>query len=262
MKSGLIDTHTHLFDEAFDEDRDQAYDRAVEAGINALFLPNIDDTTIEALLDFANRHPRCYPLIGFHPTSVENDWKERLPKVRQSLEHETIYKGIGEVGIDLYWDKTYETEQKEVLDIQIRWALEFDLPIIIHCRNAHKELLEVFAPYKETSLRGIFHSFSGTIDEAEELLEFKNFMLGVNGIVTFKKSTLPEVLKAVPLERLVLETDSPYLAPVPFRGKRNESACIVKVAEKLSEVYDVQLDEIAQITSANALKVFGMEDKF
>lgn len=259
MMTGLIDTHTHLFDEAFDEDRDLAYERAVEAGVTRMFLPNIDDTTIDALLDFTGRHEHCYPLIGLHPTSVEADWKERLDKVRSSLEKETVYKGIGEVGLDLYWDKTYAEEQKKVLDIQIGWALEFDLPVIIHCRNAQKELLEVFSPYKDSSLRGIFHSFSGTETEAEELLQYEHFMLGVNGIVTFKKSMLPEVLKSVPLSRLVLETDSPYLAPVPYRGKRNETSYVVKVAEKLSEVYERPFDEIARQTTENAAKVFRID---
>ena len=253
----LVDTHTHLFDEAFDEDRNETYLRAVEAGVTRLYLPNIDDTTIDNLLAFTEKHERCYPLIGLHPTSVDEDWQCRMDKVHASLREKECYAGIGEVGMDLYWDKTFQKEQQTVLDTQIQWALDYDLPIIIHCRNAHKEMLEVFSHYKDTELRGIFHSFAGTQDEAGELLEYKNFMLGVNGIVTFKKSSLPEVLTHLPLDRVVLETDSPYLAPVPFRGKRNESSYVVKVAEKLSSVYNLPLEEVGRITTANALRVFN-----
>ena len=236
----LIDTHTHLFAEEFDEDRELAIIRATEAGVTRLFMPNIDDTSVEAMLALCNSHDGCYPMIGFHPTSVDENWKERLGTVEKWL----------------YWDKTFKKEQMEVLDIQVKWALEYDLPLIIHCREAYPELLEVLEPYRKTSLTGIFHSFTGTIEDAHKLMEYSGFMFGINGVVTFKKSILPEVLKSVPLKRLVLETDSPYLAPVPYRGKRNESAYLVKVAEKLSEVYDVSLSEIGRVTSENALKVF------
>lgn len=171
------------------------------------------------------------------------------------------FYGIGEVGIDLYWDKTFREEQMIVFEEQVKWALEYDLPLIIHCREAYPELLEVLSGYKHTALRGIFHSFTGTSEDAERLLEYESFMLGINGVVTFKKSTLPEVLKNVPLERVVLETDSPYLAPVPYRGKRNESANLVKVAECLSVIYGVPLSEIASRTTENALKVFTNAEK-
>ena len=171
------------------------------------------------------------------------------------------FYGIGEVGIDLYWDKTFREEQMIVFEEQVKWALEYDLPLIIHCREAYPELLEVLSGYKHTALRGIFHSFTGTSEDAERLLEYESFMLGINGVVTFKKSTLPEVLKNVPLKRVVLETDSPYLAPVPYRGKRNESANLVKVAECLSIIYGVPLSEIASRTTENALKVFTNAEK-
>ena len=252
----LIDTHTHLFAEEFDCDRELAIIRAGEAGVTRLFMPNIDDTSVEAMLALCNSHDACYPMIGFHPNSVDKNWKTRLAVVEKWLRSEQTFYGIGEVGMDLYWDKTFRKEQMEVFDIQVKWALEFDLPLIIHCREAYPELLEVLGPYRNTSLTGIFHSFTGTEEDAVKLMEYSGFMLGVNGVVTFKKSILPEVLKSVTLNRLVLETDSPYLAPVPYRGKRNESAYLVKIAEKLCEVYDVPMAEIGRITSENALKVF------
>ena len=253
---GLIDTHTHLFCEEFDDDRELALIRAKQAGVSRMFMPNIDDTTTEALLGMCDKHKECYPLMGLHPTSVDSSWEERLSKVEKVLRSGRKFYGIGEVGLDLYWDKTYENEQKKAFKTQIEWALELDLPLIIHCRNAHKELMECMSPYRESQLRGIFHSFGGDIGEAENLLEFKNFMLGINGIVTFKKSSLPETLSRIPLERIVLETDSPYLAPVPHRGERNESAYVISIAEKLASIYKMPTEEIAQHNSVNALKVF------
>lgn len=260
--NALIDTHTHLYTEEFDTDRELAVIRAVEAGVTRLFMPNIDDTTVEAMLKLCEAHDCCYPMIGFHPTSVDAGWKERLEKVKGYLTSSShCFYGIGEVGIDLYWDKTFREEQMIVFEEQVKWALEYDLPLIIHCREAYPELLEVLSGYKHTALRGIFHSFTGTSEDAERLLEYESFMLGINGVVTFKKSTLPEVLKNVPLKRVVLETDSPYLAPVPYRGKRNESANLVKVAEYLSVIYGVPLSEIASRTTENALKVFTNAEK-
>ena len=254
----LIDTHTHLFAEEFDEDRELAIIRATEAGVTRLFMPNIDDTSVEAMLALCNSHDGCYPMIGFHPTSVDENWKERLGTVEKWLRSEQVFYGIGEVGMDLYWDKTFKKEQMEVLDIQVKWALEYDLPLIIHCREAYPELLEVLEPYRKTSLTGIFHSFTGTSEEAAKLLEFEGFMLGINGVVTFKKSTLPEALTTVPLERIVLETDSPYLAPVPNRGKRNESANVRDTLMKVADIYQRDPEYVAQVTSVNALKVFGI----
>ena len=252
----LIDTHTHLFAEEFDEDRDLAVTRAKEAGVTRMFMPNIDDTSIDSLLSLCDSHEGCYPLIGFHPTSVDADWEKRLAVVEQAYRSGHPYYGIGEVGLDFYWDDTFRKEQIKVFDIQINWALESDLPLIIHSRNAQKELLGVMEPYRDTPLRGIFHSFGGNEEEAGQLLEYKNFMLGINGILTFKKSTLPEVLKQVPLDRLVLETDSPYLAPVPHRGKRNETAFMVETAHRLADVYDLDFASLASKTTENALKVF------
>ena len=254
---GLIDTHTHLFVEEFDEDRELALIRAGEAGVTRLFMPNIDDESVERMLALCDAHEGCYPMIGLHPTSVDAGWEARLKRVEEWFRSGKKFYGIGEVGLDFYWDTTYRREQMEVFDRQIRWALESGLPLIVHCRSAYPELLEALSPYKHENLKGIFHCFSGTEEDAVRLLEYSGFMLGVNGTVTFKKSVLPALLKAVvPLERVVLETDSPYLAPVPYRGKRNESAYIVKVAEKLSDIYETTWDKIARITSENALRVF------
>lgn len=252
----FIDTHTHLYTEEFDGDRDLAVLRAKEAGVTRMFMPNIDDTTVDDMLSLCASHEGCYPIIGFHPTSVDANWKQRLSTVKSRLDSPQKFYGIGETGLDLYWDKTYRNEQMEAFDEQIHWALEKDLPLIVHCREAYPELFEVLAPYRETNLRGIFHSFTGTKDEAERLLEYSGFMLGINGVATFKKSTLPDVLPNVPVDRIVLETDSPYLAPVPFRGKRNESAYLLKTAEKLSDIYGIPLETIARTTTENALRVF------
>lgn len=256
----FVDTHTHLYVEEFDEDRELTLIRAGEAGVARLFMPNIDDTTVDAMLALCRSHEGCYPMIGFHPTSVDADWKARLAAVRRWLESPQTFYGIGEVGLDLYWDKTYKKEQMQAFEIQIEWALEHDLPLVVHCREAYPELFEVLAPYKNTGLRGIFHSFTGTEEEAARLLEYTGFLLGINGVVTFKKSVLPSVLPHVPLGRIVLETDSPYLAPVPYRGKRNESAYLVEVAGKLSEIYSVPLEEIARVTTENACRMFRTTD--
>ena len=256
----FVDTHTHLYVEEFDEDRELALIRAGEAGVARLFMPNIDDTTVDAMLALCRSHEGCYPMIGFHPTSVDADWKARLAAVRRWLDSPQTFYGIGEVGLDLYWDKTYKKEQMQAFEIQIEWALEHDLPLVVHCREAYPELFEVLAPYKETGLRGIFHSFTDTEEEAARLLEYTGFLLGINGVVTFKKSVLPSVLPHVPLGRIVLETDSPYLAPVPYRGKRNESAYLVEVAGKLSEIYSVPLEEIARVTTENACRMFRTMD--
>lgn len=253
----MIDTHTHLFVEEFEEDLPQVVERARLAGVERTFLPNIDDTTVDALLKVCAQYPGyCFPMLGFHPTSVDADAMPKVKAMKSLLVEGHPFVGIGEVGVDLYWDKTYIKEQQAVLDEQIQWALEWNLPLIIHCREAFPELFQVLKPYQSTSLSGIFHSFTGTLAEAEELLEYANFMVGINGVVTFKKSTLPEVLQIVPAERLVLETDSPYLSPVPFRGKRNESAYVRNVAMKLAELYGTTFGEMERITTENALKVF------
>lgn len=255
----LIDTHSHLFLEEFSDDLPQVMERAKQNGVSHIFMPNIDSTTIEPLLSVcAACADLCYPMIGLHPTSVNDSYEQELAIVRNHLTAPNQFVAIGEIGLDLYWDKTYLNEQLYVFEKQIEWALEFNLPIVIHSRDAFEYIYKVMEPYKKSSLTGIFHSFTGTLEEAAKLLEFEGFMLGINGVVTFKKSTLPEVLQSVPLERIVLETDSPYLTPVPNRGKRNESANVKDTFSKVVEIYRLPSEQVESVTSQNALKVFGM----
>lgn len=255
----LIDTHSHLFVEEFYEDLPQVIERAREAGVSSIFMPNIDSTTIDAMLSVCRDYPGfCYPMIGVHPTSVNESYEEELAIVHHNLSTSGEFVAIGEIGLDFYWDKTFLKEQLLVFEKQIEWALEYKLPIVIHSREAFEYIYKVMEPYKNTALTGIFHSFTGTSEEAAKLLDFEGFMLGINGVVTFKKSTLPESLLTVPLERIVLETDSPYLAPVPNRGKRNESTNLKHVLVKVAEIYQMSPEHVAQVTSENALKVFGI----
>ena len=255
----LIDTHSHLFLEEFSEDLPQVIERARSAGITHIFMPNIDSTTIDSMLSVCNTYnDYCFPMIGLHPTSVNADYEKELEIVARELRSFNKYIAIGEVGMYLYWDKTFLKEQQIVLDKQINWALEYDLPVVIHCRDAFGYIYNVLEPYKNTSLKGVFHSFTGTDDEAARILEFSGFLIGINGVVTFKKSRLPEVLTKIPLEKIVLETDSPYLTPVPNRGKRNESAYVKDTLMKVSDIYRMSPEAVGRVTSENALKVFGM----
>ena len=260
----IIDTHSHLFAEEFSEDRTEVMRRAREAGITHIVMPNIDAASIEPMLQACTEYPGfCYPTIGLHPTEVKEDFRGVLATMKAQLDASvhgevlhTPFIAVGEVGLDFYWDSTYKQEQLAALEEQIGWALEYDLPIIIHSREAFPELYALFARYKDTPLRGVFHSFTGTADEARALLEFPGFVLGINGVVTFKKSTLPEALREVPLTRLVVETDSPYLAPTPHRGKRNESAYVARVIERLSEIYQLTTEEVATQVYTTAHKLF------
>ena len=255
----LIDTHSHLFLEEFAEDLEAVIERAQIAGVSHIFMPNIDSSTIESLLGVCSRYENyCFPMIGLHPTSVNENYHSELDVVLRELKSDKKYVAIGEVGMDLYWDKTYEKEQVAVLSKQLEWALDFNLPVVIHCRDAFDSICEVLRKFSGSSLRGIFHSCTGTAAEAMYLMEHFDFLLGINGIVTFKKSTIPDVLKVIPLEKIVLETDSPYLAPVPCRGRRNESANVKYVLLKVAEIYGKTPEEVAKITSESALKVFGM----
>ena len=255
----LVDSHSHLFLEEFAEDLPQVIKRAQDAGVTHIFMPNIDSTTIEPLLSVcASYKGLCFPMIGLHPTSVNESYKQELDIVFQQLTAPNDFVAIGEIGLDLYWDKTFLKEQLVAFEQQVEWALEYHLPIVIHTREAFEYIYKVMEPYKNTPLTGIFHSFTGTSEEAAKLLEFEGFMLGINGVVTFKKSTLPEALTTVPLERIVLETDSPYLAPVPNRGKRNESANVRDTLMKVADIYQMDPEYVAQVTSVNALKVFGI----
>jgi len=257
----MIDTHSHIFEPDFADDLPEIIARAKEIGVEKIFMPNIDDTSVDAMLGVCRQYPGyCFPMLGFHPTSVDADAMPKVKEMKKRLTEGHPYIAIGEVGLDLYWDKTYIKEQQMVLEEQIQWALEWELPLVIHCREAFPELFDVLKPYKETKLTGVFHSFTGTVNEAMELLDYSRFMVGINGVVTFKKSTLPEALKVLPLDCLVLETDSPYLAPVPFRGKRNESSYVKRVAVKLAELYGVEIGDVERQTTANALKVFKISE--
>ena len=257
----MIDTHSHIFEPDFADDLPEIIARAKEIGVEKIFMPNIDDTSVDAMLGVCRQYPGyCFPMLGFHPTSVDADAMPKVKEMKKRLTEGHPYIAIGEVGLDLYWDKTYVKEQQMVLEEQIQWALEWELPLVIHCREAFPELFDVLKPYKETKLTGVFHSFTGAVNEAMELLDYSRFMVGINGVVTFKKSTLPEALKVLPLDRLVLETDSPYLAPVPFRGKRNESSYVKRVAVKLAELYGVEIGDVERQTTANALKVFKISE--
>lgn len=256
----FIDTHSHLFLEEFADDLPEVIDRAKIAGVSKIFMPNIDCSTIEAMLKVTKQYEGyCYAMMGLHPTSVNENYREELAEMKRLLDLPNSYAAIGEIGMDLYWDKTFLKEQTEVFDTQIQWALEYGLPVVIHSRESFDEVYSVIKNYSDTGLTGIFHSFTGTLNEALKLLEFGSFKLGINGVVTFKKSTLPEVLKYVPLERIVLETDSPYLTPVPNRGKRNESANVKDTLIKLAEIYQQDVEMVAKVTTESALSVFKME---
>lgn len=259
----MIDTHSHLFCEEFDEDRAEVVNRARVHGVGKVVMPNIDSQSAARLLDMCREYPGyCYPAMGVHPTSVTDaNLQQELQIVRQYLESMPgTFVAIGEIGLDLYWDRTFLKEQLAVLSAQLDWALEFDLPVIIHCREAWDELFACMESYKNTKLKGVFHSFTGTAAQAAEALKYTGFCFGVNGVVTFKKSALPEVLRQIPVERILLETDSPYLAPVPNRGKRNESAFVPLVLHKLAEIYGRTDGEIEKITDKNASELFGWKN--
>lgn len=255
----LVDSHSHLFLEEFSDDLPLVIARARAAGVSHIFMPNIDSTTIGPLLSVCNTYKGyCFPMIGLHPTSVNADYEKELAVVESYLQQTNDFVAIGEIGLDLYWDKTYLKEQLMAFEQQVEWALEYKLPVVIHSREAFEYIYKVLAPYKKTPLTGVFHSFTGTVGEAARLMEFEGFKIGINGVVTFKKSSLPEALKEIPLERIVLETDSPYLTPVPNRGKRNESAYLKGTLLKVAEIYGQPVEKVAELTSENALNLFGM----
>jgi len=252
----LIDTHSHIYSEEFDADRTEAIQRAKDIGIKHIILPNVDSESLPRMLTLEKEYPGfCSACIGLHPTSVNQNYQQELKIVKTELDRRD-WIGIGEIGIDLYWDKTYLKEQIIAFQTQIEWALEFDLPVIIHVRDSFHETMQALHPYKEKNLRGIFHSFTGSITEANEILNFGGFLLGINGIVTFKNSGLSEVISKIDISKIVVETDTPYLTPVPYRGKRNESAYLNFIIKKMAEVYNCDEVEIARITTENSFKVF------
>lgn len=255
----LIDSHSHLFDEAFKNDLSAVIERAKANGITHIFMPNIDSTTITPMLEVANTYKGyCFPMIGLHPTSVNEYYVSELEIIRHYLNEPNEFIAIGEIGIDLYWDKTFLKEQQRAFDIQLQWALEKNLPVVIHSRDSFTEIIEVLNNYKKTSLSGVFHSFTGNLDDAEKLLEFDNFNIGINGVITFKNSTLREVLTHIPIQRILLETDSPYLTPAPYRGKRNESSYLTFILNQIGQVYGLSASEVSQVTTQNSLKIFSV----
>lgn len=270
----IVDTHTHLDGEEFDEDRAEVIMRAKEAGVGMVFLPAIDVKTSEAVLKLSHEYPGyAYPMIGLHPEEVKADWKEQLKKIEAILDahltavdglngvkYKSDYIAIGEIGLDFYWSREFEKEQLEAFEKQVEWSCETGLPLMIHCRKAQNEMLHILRKWKDKLPGGVFHCFTGNQQEAKELLEYDNFVLGIGGVSTFKSSHLREDLPAaVPLERIVLETDSPYMAPVPYRGKRNESAFVVQVMKTLATAYGVSEEEVAKVTNQNVERVFDVK---
>lgn len=255
----LIDTHAHLYATEFEDDIDATTQRAIASGVNKVFLPNIDFTSITALKVLCQKYPGYYyPMMGLHPCSVKENWREELKLIEGELfQNQEYYVGIGETGTDLYWDKTYLEDQKEAFEIQIGWAGELQKPIIIHSRDSLDLSISIIEQQKQKypDLTGIFHCFSGSLDQAKQIVGL-DFYLGIGGVLTFKNGGLDKILKELPIDRIVFETDAPYLAPVPHRGKRNETAFIRLVAEKAAEIYGISFDSICAASTVNALRIF------
>ena len=253
----FIDTHCHLDGEEFRDDLDAVVTRAREAGVAAIGVPGINLESLDTVLELCRRYPYfCYPMLGLHPEDVKADWRDVLAAIKPALQS---VKAVGEVGLDFYWSREFEKEQLEAFEEQVRWAVEFQLPLMIHCRKAQNEMVAIIKKYQNDLPGGVFHCFTGNEHEAAELLQFDKFVLGIGGVSTFKKSHLPEVLPAVvPLDRIVLETDAPYMAPVPKRGERNEPAFVAYVLKRLAEAYGVSEEEVAQKTNENVARVLGI----
>jgi len=251
----LIDTHTHLYLQEFDSDRDKVVKRAIENGVEKMLLPNIDISTHQAMMDMCEANPEnCFPMIGLHPTSVKENYIKELDFVEKELS-KNKYIAIGEIGLDLYWDKTYQKQQEEALKIQIEWAIELNLPVVIHVRESFNETFAVLDKIANPKLKGVFHSFTGNIEQAKKALSY-DFYIGVGGIFTFKNAGLNKVIRTLDIEKLLLETDSPYLAPTPQRGKRNESSFLIHIAQKLADEKETDINKVAEQTTLNAQKLF------
>jgi len=254
----FIDTHAHLYVEDFSEDRNEVLQKAKKEGVNRIILPAIDSQSHKAMIAMSETYPETvYPLMGLHPTSVKEDYKKELTLVENYIAQGSLFHGIGEIGIDLYWDKTFYKQQIDALRIQVKWALELKLPLVIHTRDSFDEVYKILKPLVTNDMIGIFHCFGGTVEQANRITEM-GFLLGIGGVVTFKNTNLRQLLSEIDINHIVLETDSPYLAPVPFRGKRNQSSYIKLVAEKVAEVYKIPLKKVAEITTQNALRVFNI----
>ncbi len=255
---GIIDTHSHIYLEQFDSDRDEMMQRASEIGVDKILMPNIDVATIQSMLDVQEKYPLvCKSMMGLHPTSVDQDYNNQLSEM-YPLFLEKDFCAVGEIGIDLYWDKTFLNQQVEAFKIQLNWAKEFNLPVVIHARDAFDEIFNVLDDFDTDSISGVFHSFSGNVKQGEKILSYKNFYLGINGVVTFKNSGLDKVISELGYDKLVLETDAPYLTPTPFRGKRNEPSYLNYIIEKLSALFNVPKHKIVKQTSINANKLFKL----
>ncbi len=253
----ITDTHTHLYSSQFDEDQAETIQRAKDAGVSRFFIPAIDSSYTESMIKLENNFPNdIFLMMGLHPTSVKENYLEELAHVKEWIDKKDFY-AIGEIGIDLYWDKTLLTIQQEAFRTQIKWAKEKKLPIVIHCRDAFDEVFEVLESEKGDDLRGIFHCFTGNLEQAKTAISY-NMKLGIGGVATFKNGKIDKFLNEIDLKDIVLETDSPYLAPTPYRGKRNESAYITNVVDKLVDIYGLTFNEIAEITTQNSKDVFGI----
>ena len=253
----ITDTHTHLYSEQFDLDRDAMIQRAKDAGVQRFFIPAIDSSYTQRMFSLEENYPSdVFLMMGLHPTSVKENFKSELQHVKDWIDKKS-FVAIGEIGIDLYWDKTFLAEQQEAFQLQIQWAKQKNLPIVIHCRDAFDEIFEILELEKAANLRGIFHCFTGTLEQAKKAISY-NMKLGIGGVATFKNGKIDTFLSQIPLQNIVLETDAPYLSPVPFRGKRNESSYITYVVEKLATIYKVSFNDIAKITTENSKEVFGI----
>ena len=252
----FTDTHTHLYAQEFNLDRTQLIEKAIKNGVTKFYLPNIDSTSINGMIELTKQFPtNFFAMMGLHPCSVSENVNEELAIVNTWLQTQK-FSGIGEIGIDLYWDKTFITQQQQAFETQIKWALQYNYPIVIHCRNAFNEIYEILKTFKQLP-KAIFHCFSGTIEEAHKIIDLGNFKLGIGGVVTFKNSGLDKVVEQIDLQYLVLETDAPYLAPVPFRGKRNEPIYILEVAKKIAEIKQISISKVAEATTVNAEFIFS-----
>jgi TatD DNase family protein len=253
----ITDTHTHLYSSQFNEDQKEMMQRAKDAGVSRFFIPAIDSSYTESMFKLEENFPlEVYLMMGLHPTSVKENYLEELAHVKEWIEKRNFY-AIGEIGIDLFWDKTFLAQQQEAFKTQIRWAKEKKLPIVIHCREAFDEIFEILEAEKGADLKGIFHCFTGTKEQAMQAISY-NMKLGIGGVATFKNGKIDTFLSEINLQHIVLETDAPYLAPVPYRGKRNESAYITKVVDKLVDIYGLSFKEISEITTQNSKDIFGI----
>ena len=253
--SHWVDTHAHIYAKEFDHDRQDVLHRCVEMEVKKIYMPNIDHTSIDSMLELESRWPECVATMGLHPCSVKKDFERELYIVEDWFSKRK-FSAVGEIGTDLYWDKTFWDQQCEAFKIQVGWAKKLGLPVIIHCRESLSQTINLVEQMQDGKLTGIFHCFGGTAEEAERIVKL-NFFLGIGGVSTFKKAGLDVVLPDVPLDRIVLETDSPYLSPVPHRGKRNEPSYIPLIAQKVAEIKSVTLEEVQQQTTANAANIFG-----